>query len=127
MKFLIVAGPGFFVKALGIARHADLQRRIDEYLDELAATHQFARHAALGPEGRDEGHQNDQPGIEEQFGGLADAADILHPVGVGEAQVAVEAVADIVAIQQIGMPPFGGQGFSPPDWRWSIFPIPTGR
>ena len=53
------------------------------------------------------------PGIEEQFGRLADPADILRPVDIGEAQVAIEAVPDIVAIQQMeatAMPPLGGEG-----------------
>ena len=34
--------------------------------------------------------QHDQAGIDEQLGGLADAADILDPVGIGEAEIAVE-------------------------------------
>ena len=71
--------------------------------------------------------QHDQAGIDEQLGGLADAADVLHPVGIGEAEIAVEAVADIVAVEQIGVPAFGEQGASRPDWRWSTCPSPTGR
>ena len=35
-------------------------------------------------------------------GDLGDAADVLDPVGVGEAEVAVEAVADVVAVEQVG-------------------------
>ena len=65
---------------------------------------QLARHAPLGAERRDERDQHDQPGIDEQLGRLADAADVLHPVGIGEAEIAVEAVADIVAVEQIGVP-----------------------
>ena len=34
---------------------------------------------------------------------LGDAADVLDPVGVGEAEVAVEAVADVVAVEQVGV------------------------
>ena len=34
---------------------------------------------------------------------LGDAADVLHAVGVGEAEVPVEAVADIVAVEQVGV------------------------
>ncbi len=102
-------------------------RRIDEDLDELALAHQLARHAPLGAEGRDEGHQHDQAGIHEQLGGLAHAADILHPVGIGEAQIPVEAVADIVAVQQIGVLAFAPPGSFPPDWRWWICPSLTGR
>ena len=34
---------------------------------------------------------------------LGDAADVLDPVGIGEAEVAVEPVADVVAVQQVGV------------------------
>ena len=36
------------------------------------------------------------------FDYLGDAADVLDAVGIGEAQILVEAVADIVAVEQIG-------------------------
>ena len=48
---------------------------------------QFAHHAALGAERRDERAQHDQPGIGHQLGHLADAADVLHPVGLGKAKI----------------------------------------
>ena len=35
---------------------------------------------------------------------LGDAADVLDAVGVGEAEVLVEAVADVVAVEQVGVP-----------------------
>ena len=44
--------------------------------------------------------KHDEPGIGHQLGDLADAADVLDAVGIGEAQIAVEAVADIVAVEQ---------------------------
>jgi hypothetical protein len=47
----------------------------------------LAHHLPLGAERRDEGGEHDQPGIGHQLGHLADAADVLHPVGIGEAQV----------------------------------------
>ena len=34
---------------------------------------------------------------------LGDAADVLDAVGVGEAEVLVEAVADVVAVEQVGV------------------------
>jgi hypothetical protein len=40
-----------------------------------------------------------RPASAHQLGHLGDAADVLHPVGIGEAEVAVEAVADIVAVE----------------------------
>ena len=61
---------------------------------------QFAHHAPLGAERRDEGAQHDETGLGHQLGDLADAADVLHPVGLGEAEILVEAVAHIVAVEQ---------------------------
>jgi MFS family permease len=65
--------------------------------------HQVARHPPLGAEGRDEGDEHDQAGIGDQLRHLGDAADVLDAVGVGEAEVAVEAVADIVAVEDVGV------------------------
>jgi hypothetical protein len=47
---------------------------------------------------------HDQARIRHQLRHLADAADILDAVGLGKAQILVEAVAHIVAIQQEGVP-----------------------
>ena len=44
-----------------------------------------------------------RPPSTHQLRDLADAADVLDPVGLGEAEVAVEPVADIVAIEQHGV------------------------
>ena len=99
VKFLISPALRLLVEALGVALHADLDRRVDEDLDELAVADQLARHAPLGAERRDERDEHDQPGIDEQLRRLADAADVLDAVGIGEAEVAVEPVADIVAVE----------------------------
>ena len=48
-------------------------------------------------------HSTIKPALDHQLGDLADAADVLHPVGLGEAEVAVEPVADIVAVEQHGV------------------------
>jgi hypothetical protein len=37
-------------------------------------------------------------------GRLADPADVLHPVGGGKAEVAVQAVTDVVAVEDVGVP-----------------------
>ena len=100
-----VAGLG--VEALGVALLGDRERHVDMDLDELAFAEHLAHHPPLGPERADEGGQHDQPGVEHQPRRLPDPADILGPVGVGEAEVAVEAEADIVAVEQEGVPPGG--------------------
>ena len=71
-------------------------------LQEIAVLHESARLVAVGAEGGHEGGQHDHAGVEEQLGHLADAADVLLPVGIGEAEVLAEAVAHVVAIQHVG-------------------------
>ena len=57
-------------------------------------------HAPLGPERRDEGYEHDQAGVDHEPRDFGDAANVLDPVGVGEAQVLVEPVPDVVAVEQ---------------------------
>src|SRR3546814_5677472 len=76
-----------------------LQRSVDEHLKELALGEHLARHLPLGTERRDEAHQHDQTGVDHQLGNLGHAADVLDAVLVGGTQVLVEAVADVVAVE----------------------------
>ena len=71
--------------------------------DKLAFGHHVARHTALGAEGRDEGDQRDEACIGHEFRHLRDAPDIFDAVSIGEPKIAVEAVAYIVAVEQIGV------------------------
>ena len=48
-------------------------------------------------------HQHDQPRVDHQPGHFRDAADVLHAVVVGEAEILVEAVAHVVAVEQVGV------------------------
>ena len=57
----------------------------------------------LGAERRDERAQHDEAGVDEQLRHLAHAADVLDPVGGGEAEVLVEPVAHVVAVEQVGV------------------------
>ena len=72
-------------------------------LDEFAFGQHGTDHVALGAERADERGQHDQPGIRHQLRHLADTANVFGPVGLGEAEIAVEPVADIVAIEQEGV------------------------
>ena len=97
------------VEALGIAAPAFRDRRVDEHLDELAVADEIADHAPFGAERRDERAQHDQSGVDEQLRHLADPADVLDAVGVGEAEIAVEAVAHVVAVEHVGVVAFAMQ------------------
>ncbi len=70
-----------------------------------SARQTFARQLSLGAERRDERDQDDQSCIGHQPGRLDHAPDVLDAVGIGEAEIATEAVADIVAIQRISVSP----------------------
>ena len=102
-EMLDLARPRLLVEALRVALLDDVERRVDEDLEELAGADQLARHPPLRAERRDEGDEHDQPGVDEELRRLGDAADVLDAVGVGEAEVAVEAVADVVAVEQVGV------------------------
>ena len=64
---------------------------------------EIAHEPPLGAERRDERAEHDQADVGHQLRHLADAADVLDPVGGGEAEILVEAVADVVAVEQGGM------------------------
>ncbi len=72
------------------------------HLDEITIGHQGPGLVTVSAEGRNKGGQRDHPGIHKQLGHLADATDVLLPVGIGEAQVLAEAMADVVTIEHIG-------------------------
>jgi hypothetical protein len=73
------------------------------HLDEFAGRHQIPRQLAIGAKRRDEGRHHDQSGIDEQLRHLGDAADVFHPIGIAEAEIAVEPMAHVVAVEQIGV------------------------
>ena len=64
---------------------------------------EVAGQLALGPERRDERDQDDEAGVDHQRRDLGHPTDVLDPVGVGEAEVVVEPVADVVAVEQEGV------------------------
>ena len=108
-EILELAGLGLGIEALGVAGDAVVDRGIDEYLDELAVGDEGAHHVALGAVGRNERAQHDEPALHHELRHFADAADVLDAVGLGEAEVAVEAVAHVVAIEQHGVMAGGEQ------------------
>lgn len=64
---------------------------------------QRARSVPVHPVRRDERGNRDRGAVGEQFGDLCNAADVLVAVLLGEAQVFVEAEADVVAVQAVGV------------------------
>src|SRR5690554_598175 len=95
--------PRFLIQAFRVPVFASVQRGVHEHLDELAGGEQVAYQAAVAGEGADEGAENNQAGIGKQFAHLANAADVLYPVVVGETQILAQAMAHVVAVQQEGV------------------------
>jgi hypothetical protein len=58
-----------------------------------------------GPVRRDEGRDHDQSRIEHQSRHLRGAPNVLHAVGLGEAEIAVQPLPQIVPVQHADMPP----------------------
>ncbi|CTQ77729.1 hypothetical protein LAX5112_05032 [Roseibium alexandrii] len=77
------------IKPFRIALLALLDRRVDKDFNELALAHQIPCHLPLRPERRDEGAKHDQTRIGHKPGHFRHPADVLHPVGVGKAEIPV--------------------------------------
>ncbi len=101
--------PRLLVEPLGVALFTHAKGCIDKHLDKLPFTHEIAHQIPLGTERRDKGGEHDKSRIHHEFCHFADPADILLAGGVIEAEIATEAVAHIVPIQQIGVLARGGQ------------------
>ena len=64
----------------------------------------IADHLPLGAERRDESRDHDEPGVGHEPRDLADPADVLDAVGLGESQILVQTVANVVAVEQERVP-----------------------
>lgn len=119
-----LASAGLLVEALGVARLDDVQRAVDEDLDEadVRLLVQLARELAVGDVRRDEGCDGDARGVceelrdladrgvrvswgckgrERERADLADAADVLGARLLVEAEVLVQSEADVVAVKTV--------------------------
>ena len=114
-------------RPFAVALLGDVQRGVDEHLAELAVGDQRPRAVALGPERRDERDEHDQAGVGHQLGDLGHPADVLDPVGVGEAEVVVEPVPNVVAVEQRRVAAERVQPAFEQRWRSSTSPRRTGR
>ena len=55
---------------------------------------------------------------------LRHPADVLDAIGIGEAEILVEPMSDVVAVEQISVTAEGMQPLLDAGWRWSICPAP---
>src|SRR6185369_364920 len=94
-----LAGACLLVEALRIALLALVELALGVDLDEAAFGHRLARDLAIGAIRRDERRDVDDACIRKQRGHFADAANVFGAIGGREAEILVEAVADVVAIE----------------------------
>src|SRR6185437_3285856 len=93
-----LAGARLAVEALGVARLADGERRGDvDFVEEIRM--RGADPLAIGEVWRDEGGDDDEARAGHQCGDFADATDVLDAVRRREAEIGIEAIAHIVAIE----------------------------
>src|SRR3546814_14199571 len=79
------------IQSLHVPLFGDLQRRVDEHLQEFALVEHATRHPPLRPERGDEADKDDKTCIHHQLGNLGNAANVLDAVLVREPQILVEA------------------------------------
>ena len=115
------------VQPLHVAATAFFDRRIHEHFEELALAHQLTRHLPLGPVGGNEGDEHDQSGIQEQRGYLGNPSDILHPIRLREAQITVQPMPHVIAIEQHAMATARKTASARPSSQWSICRSRTSR
>src|SRR5690349_11967934 len=89
------------VEALHVALLADLERALDEHLDEVLG-HERANLVAVGAVRGDERRDRHHAGLGEELRDLADPSDVLGPVLARKAEVLVEAMADVVPVEDVG-------------------------
>ena len=104
-EFLDLPRPCLGVEAFGVAGFADLKIGGAEPLQKVTVLHQASGLVPVSAEGGNKGGEHDHARIQEQLGHFTDAADVLLTVGIGEAQVFAEAVANVVPVQHIGGEP----------------------
>ena len=91
------------VEAFDVASFGHFEWGVNEDLDEFTGLHLRPNHISLGAEGRDEGGDDNETRVCHQLGHFTDAADVFHTVGFGEAQILVQPVAHIVAVEKEGV------------------------
>src|SRR5580704_5165156 len=88
------------IQSFGVTTDAVFDWRINENFNEFSDLHKGPYPVAFGSVGRDERAQNYEAALSHQLCNFADPPDVLHPIGLGKAQITIESVANVVAVQQ---------------------------
>ena len=91
--------PDLLVQTLGITRLADLEGGVDVDLHEVVRANDFPRVLAVLDVGADERSDGDDTCAVHEPGHLGDAPDVFGAVIGAEAEIAVQAMAHVVAVE----------------------------
>jgi hypothetical protein len=108
-KFLDFPLARLGVHPFRVAFLTNRERRFAVNFQKVTMRNQGAYLFTLGTQGGDECGKDDGAGFKKEFGDFADAAQIFGAVIETEAEVATEAVANIVAIEDEGSTTVGMQ------------------
>ena len=89
------------VQAFRIARFRDVERHVDEHFAKLVRRDEASREPALRAERRDERYKHDEASVNHQARDFRDAAYVFDAIGLRESQIRIQAVTNVVAIEQI--------------------------
>jgi hypothetical protein len=91
------------IESLRIPAFAIRERRCDVDLEEFAGVEPAPCCVSLGPERRDQRYQRNQLGVDEQRRNLRHVPHVLYSRFDCKAEIAIDAVAQIIAIEQRGV------------------------
>ena len=106
-KVFQLASTSFGIETLGVPAFALFKWGIYKDLQKFSRLKDFPGCPSLCSKGRDEADQHNQPSIDHQFRDLGDAAQVLHSIHLGETQIPIKPVSDIVSIKQISVSALG--------------------
>jgi len=102
-KVFQLAAPGFGVKSFGVASFTLRQGRVYKDFKKLARFKEGAGVVPLSTVGADERDDRDQAGVDKQPCDFRSPANIFIAIGFGEAEVLIQAEANFVTIEPIGV------------------------
>ena len=92
------------IETLAVAGLSDGKGGIDMHLYEFPLCELRSCHVSLRLKWRDERHEHNESGVNHQVHDLGHTPDVLDSIGVGETQILVQPVPDVVAVEQIRVP-----------------------
>src|SRR5262249_1486757 len=94
-----LTAPCFPIKSFRVALLADFERCVDKNLNEFIRPDQITGHLPLATERGIKCRDCYKASFDKELGALGHTANIRDPIGLGEAEIAIKTMADIIAIE----------------------------